>query len=96
MFTDTFPPSIYPALLILAVVFLRIRTFVRRRDYMQLGRALPELILGIIYFIDFIRPFATTDRVNLIRNTIILIFATELFYQVYILPKMRRMNDGSR
>jgi len=61
---------------------------------MQFGRALPELILGVIYLIDSIHPFAITDRVNLIRNTIMLIFATELFYQAYILPKMRRLNNG--
>ena len=91
MFTQEFPPSIVPAMIILALVVRRLWSFYRHKDYLQAGRAVSELILGIVYLVDSMRPFAAIDRIVLVRNSIILIFAVELFYQVYIIPKMRRV-----
>jgi len=96
MFTDTFPPAIYPALLIFSGCIFTHPHFYQTPGFYAIWAAVPELILGVIYLIDFIHPFATIDRVNLIRNTIMLIFATELFYQFYIMPKLRRMADGTK
>lgn len=93
LFSDVFPPSIYPAALILSVVALRLWAFIKYRDFMQLGRALPEFILGSVFAIDAFFPFATINRVNLLRNTIMLLFSIELFYQVFITPKLRRLNN---
>ena len=97
MFDHEFPPSIVPAIIILALVILRVRSFYKLRDYLQLGRAFTELTLGIIYLVDSLYTFTVIDRVVLIRNSIIIIFASELFYQAYILPKMRRVaKDGTK
>jgi hypothetical protein len=93
IFTEVFPSSIYPAMLILVVVFLRLKSFFKYHDYMQLGRALPELILGGIYTIDSFSPFTTIDRVTLLRNTVLLLFGVECFYQIFITPKLRRLNN---
>ena len=79
----------------MALVMRRLWSFYRHKDYLQAGRAVSEFVLGVIYLIDAVHPLAVIDRIVLIRNSIILIFLIELFYQYYILPKMRRVaKDG--
>ena len=94
MFSEIFPPAIYPAILISLVVAMRMVAYAKRRDGLQLGRGLTELILAAVYWIEFFRPFSDFSRANIIRNTIMLIYSVELFYQIFILPKLRRLNDG--
>lgn len=96
MFTDEFPPAIYPAILITFVVALRLRNFYRRRDWLQFGRSLPEMLLAGIYFIEAFYPFTALTRSILIRNTIMLIFSVELWYQLFVLPRMRKLVDGTK
>ena len=95
MFENAFPPSIVPAIVILAVVARRLWDFYLHREYLQLGQAAPELILGVIYLIDAFCPFADNHRVLLVRNSIIILFLVKFIYQSYAIPKMRRLaTDG--
>lgn len=91
MFTDVFPSAIWPALLITAVVLFRIRAFIKFHDWVELSWGIAEMPLAVIFWVESIAPLEPINRVVLLRNATMLLFTVKLFYQMFINPRMRKI-----